>query len=164
MICSFYNYIKSFLYFSLIIIYFQDNFYNDVLAQDTKTNILTINDINLYKKIFYIQSLPIRNRNASEWKKIELLKSKVQNPILFGTISAKKYLHPTGWRSSFIELKNWLKLYNDHPDAYKIYRLAKRRKPKKDKLPIQPSGDYLNGYGNILRDLIKPVFPLSCCI
>ena len=28
-------------------------------------------------------------------------------------------------------------------------------------MPTKPSGDYLNGYGNILKDLIKPVFPLS---
>ena len=90
----------------------------------------------------------------------ELLKNKINNPILFGTLSAGKYLHPTGWRSSFKELKQWLKLFNDHPDAYKIYRLAKRRKPKKELPPIKPSGDFLNGYGNII-DLIKPVFPLT---
>ena len=103
----------------------------NVYANDLQIKILKHTDVKLYKEIFQIQSFPIKNKNAKEWKKIQSLKSKINNQILFGTIDAEKYLHPTGWRSSFNELKNWLNAYNDHPDAYKIYRLAKRRKPKK---------------------------------
>lgn len=155
--CNWSRLIKTFSIFKIIILLILStsvyaDFFQDTTLEET--------DVKLYKEIFQIQSLPIKNKNAKEWKKIKLLKSKISNPILFGTISAEKFLHPTGWRSSFKELKNWLKAYSDHPDAYKIYRLAKRRKPKKEPLPVRPSGDYLNGYGNILKDLVKPVFPL----
>jgi soluble lytic murein transglycosylase-like protein len=56
-------------------------------------------------------------------------------------------LHPTAWRSSYAELSGWLKLYNDHPDASRIFWLAKRRKPKKTRDPKSPKPGYLNGYG-----------------
>ena len=36
-----------------------------------------------------------------------------------------------------------------------------RRKPIKSKFPKKPSGNFLNGYGNISKDLIKPTFPLA---
>ena len=39
---------------------------------------------------------------------------------------AERFLHPTGWRSSYIDLKNWLDKYNDHPDATRITRIALR--------------------------------------
>ena len=68
-------------------------------------------------------------------------------------------MHPTGWRSKYSELKTWLDKYNDHPDAYRIYRLAKRRQPQKVKSPKKPTGEFLNGYGNISNDLIKPRIP-----
>ena len=58
-------------------------------------------------------------------------------------------------------MKIWLDKYSDHPDAYRIYRLAKKRKPKKSKNPKKIIGNFLNGYGNILKDQIKPSFPLS---
>ena len=56
---------------------------------------------------------------------------RVKNPILKGHVLAQRYLHPTAWRSSYKELSEWLAHYNDHPDASRIYWLAKRRKPKK---------------------------------
>ena len=122
--------------------------------------ILTKKDIKLYSEIFDLQSKSIKNKNSKVWKKIEKLKKNISNRILFGTVLAEKYLHPTGWRSSFKELNSWLIKYHDHPDAYRIYRLAKKRKPKKSKFPKKPTGNFLNGYGNISKDQIKPSFPL----
>ena len=124
-------------------------------------NILNVSDEKIYREIFKLQSKQIKNKNSKIWKKINKLKNKIDNKILIGTLNADKYLHPTGWRSSYKELKDWLNKYHDHPDAYKIYRLALRRKPIKSKFPKKPSGNFLNGYGNISKDLIKPTFPLA---
>ena len=124
-------------------------------------SIFSASDEKNYKEVFKLQSKQIKSKNSKIWKKIEKLKNQIDNKILIGTLNADKYLHPTGWRSSYKELKQWLNEYHDHPDAYKIYRLALRRKPVKSKSPKKPSGDFLNGYGNISKDLIKPTFPLA---
>ena len=89
-----------------------------------KENLLSSNDIKIYKQIFSIQSKSIlnkRNCNCSiEWKKVDKLIKKINNKILLGTVYSERYLHPTGWRSSYRDLKLWLDKYNDHPDAYRI--------------------------------------------
>ena len=136
---------------------------NKCLLAYEKSSLKIINksDEMIYKEIFRLQSKKIENRNSSVWKKIEKLKLKLNNKLLIGTINADKYLHPTGWRSSYSELKNWLNEYHSYPDAYRIYSLAIRKKPSKAKSPKKPTGNFLNGYGNISKDLIKPTFPLS---
>tara|TARA_A100001011_G_scaffold323686_1_gene345729 strand:- start:10 stop:1650 length:1641 start_codon:yes stop_codon:yes gene_type:complete len=113
-----------------------------------------------YSEIFQLQSKYIKNKQSKIWKKIDRKIHNLKNRSLLGTILAERYLHPTGWRSTYKELKDWMSNYHDHPDAYRIYRLAKRRKPKNYKFPQKPSGNFLNGYGNISQNLIKPTFPL----
>ena len=136
---------------------------SNYLIADSNLNISILNasDTKIYRELFKLQSKQIKSKNSRIWRKIEKLKKQIENKILIGTLNADKYLHPTGWRSSYKELKKWLNEYHDHPDAYKIYRLALRRKPIKSKSPKRPSGDFLNGYGNISKDLIKPTFPLA---
>ena len=73
---------------------------------------------------------------------------RLESPLLKGHLLSQRYLHPTAWRSSYAELSAWLKLYYDHPDASRIYWLAKRRKPKNTKDPKSPKPGYLNGYGH----------------
>jgi hypothetical protein len=65
---------------------------------------------------------------------VDRLISKLKNKILLGNVYADRYLHPTGWRSSYNELRLWLKQYNDHPDATRILRIAVKRKPKNSKI------------------------------
>ena len=60
---------------------------------------------------------------------------RVKDPMLKGHVLAQRYLHPTAWRSSYKELSSWLSAYNDHPDASRIYWLAKRRQPAKARAP-----------------------------
>ncbi len=133
------------------------------LIADNSFNIkiLSESDEKIYRKVFKLQSKQIKSKNSIIWKKIEKLRKKIDNKILIGTLDADRYLHPTGWRSSYTELRDWLNEYNDHPDAYKIHRLSLRRKPIKSKSPKKPIGNFLNGYGNISKDLIKPTFPLA---
>ena len=56
-----------------------------------------------------------------------------------GHVLAQRYLHPKCYRSKYLELYSWLKKYNDHPQARRIYRLAVRRMPQGYKSPFQPS-------------------------
>ena len=135
------------------------NFSQASYENESFYKVLTKEDIKLYSKIFNLQKKTIKNRHSREWKKIEIIKNKISNKILFGSILANKYLHPTGWRSSYKELKLWLDKYNDHPDAYRIYKLAKRRQPNNTSSPKKPVGNFLNGYGNVAKSLIKPPFP-----
>ena len=55
-----------------------------------------------------------------------------------GHVQFQRYLHPTGYKSKFGELRTWLKKYNDHPEAYRAFSLAMKRKPKKAAQPKRP--------------------------
>ena len=60
----------------LILLILSTSVYADLFQETT----LEESDVKLYKEIFQIQTLPIKNKNAKEWKKIQLLKSKISNP------------------------------------------------------------------------------------
>ena len=125
------------------------------------TKILSERDIEIYKEIFKIQKQPIKNKNSKQWKKINVLLKKLDNQVLLGNVYAERYLHPTGWRSSYKDLNLWLNKYNDHPDATKINKIALKRKPKNFKNPKKPTKGYLNGYGTYKSNSLKPKFPLD---
>ena len=123
--------------------------------------ILSKHDVKIYKEIFEIQKLPIKNKRSKEWKKVDYLIKRLKNNILLGNVYAQKFLHPTGWRSSYSDLKQWLDKYNDHPDATRISRLALKRKPVNSKMPKKPTEGFLNGYGTYKTNILKPPFPLN---
>ena len=125
------------------------------------TKVLASKDIKIYKEIFKIQNKPIKNKKARDWKKIDVLIKKLDNKILLGNVYAERYLHPTGWRSSYKDLKTWLDKYNDHPDATRISRIALKRKPNNVRSPKAPTKGFLNGYGTFKPNALKPRFPLS---
>ena len=145
-----------------ILIFSISLFINPFLAKaQNKDRYLTLEDINIYKKIFDVQKKPIKSKKSNEWKQVDRLISKLENKILLGNVYADRYLHPTGWRSSYEELRLWLEQYNDHPDATRIARIAIKRKPKKSKSFKEPTPGFLNGYGNYKQNLLKPTFPLD---
>ena len=123
--------------------------------------ILTQDDIKIYKKIFEIQKLPIKSKKSKEWKKVDKLIKKLNNKILIGNVYAERFLHPTGWRSTYSDLKKWLDKYNDHPDATRITRIALKRKPNNFKNPKKPTPGFLNGYGTYKANILKPRFPID---
>ena len=94
-------------------------------------NILIYEDISNYQKIF-------NSQENCEWKKANRDILKIKDKILIGHVLAQRYLHPRCYKSQFIELTHWLKKYNDHPQAKKIYRLAIKRMPKGYKSPSKP--------------------------
>ena len=137
-------------------------FGNVVLANNNNNKkLLSSKDIKIYKKIFEIQKLPIKNKQSKEWKKVDDLIERLNNKILLGNVYAEKFLHPTGWRSSYSDLKQWLDKYNDHPDATRITRIALKRKPNNFKSPKKPTPGFLNGYGTFKANVLKPRFPID---
>ena len=108
------------------------NKYNEIFSND----ILNADDIENYQKIYLLQ------KNC-KWKSANKYIFKIQNKILLGHIFAQRYLHPRCYRSKYLELYYWLKKYNDHPQAKRIYRLAVKRMPtgyKSPNKPIKPIG------------------------
>ncbi|MDC6451270.1 lytic transglycosylase domain-containing protein [Alphaproteobacteria bacterium] len=128
---------------------------------DGYKKVLSFQDIKIYKEIFKLQKQPIKNKYSKEWQKVNVLIKKLDNKILLGNVYSQRYLHPTGWRSSYKDLKIWLDRYNDHPDATRISRLAIKRKPKNAKNPKVPTKGFLNGYGTYKSNSLKPRFPLN---
>ncbi len=102
--------------------------YNQIFSQ----KILNNTDIENYQKIFEYQ-------DVCKWKEANKYILKINNNILMGHVLAQRYLHPKCYRSKYSELSNWLKKYNDHPQARRIYRLAVRRMPQGYKSPSLPS-------------------------
>ena len=93
--------------------------------------LLSNSDVNNYKRIFELQE-------DCEWKKANKHILLIDNKILMGYILSQRYLHPRCYQSQFLELTHWLKKYNDHPQAKRIYRLAIKRMPQGYKSPNKP--------------------------
>ena len=111
-------------------------------------------DVQRYQEIFALQQ-------DKQWRDADAVIKQLENPILLGRVLAQRYLHPTGWRSKYSELRDWLALYNDHPSATRIYRLARKRKPADAKAPTQPKKKYLNGYGRVHADAHYVRIPMT---
>ncbi|MCK5284271.1 MAG: lytic transglycosylase domain-containing protein [Alphaproteobacteria bacterium] len=79
------------------------------------------NTVKRYKRIFTLQS----SGNMAEASK-EI--ASLRDMRFRGHVLYQRYMHPTAYRTSFNELREWLLLYADHPKALKIYNLAMRKK------------------------------------
>jgi soluble lytic murein transglycosylase-like protein len=97
-------------------------------------------DVARYQKIFALQ-------HAKNWKKADQIIKKLDDDLLLGRVLSQRYLHPTGWRSTYEQLQDWLQHYNDHPAASRIYWLSKRRRPENAEPQNTPKKGYLDGYG-----------------
>jgi soluble lytic murein transglycosylase-like protein len=99
---------------------------------------LGVADVERYHRIFELQE-------DGHWKQADKLIGQLDDPILTGHVLAQRYLHPTKYRSKYKELKDWMALYADHPDARRIYKLALRRKPANWRAPKRPVPGYIGG-------------------
>ncbi len=111
-------------------------------------------DVAQYKRLLELQKVGNMKQAIREM-------GRIKDPMLKGHLLAQRYLHPTAWRSSYKELSSWLSEYNDHPDASRIYWLAKRRQPAKVRAPNAPKPGYLNGYGQAGAYGYRPRIPES---
>ena len=111
------------------------NIINDQISskydQIFSDKLLSNSDIKSYQKIFELQE-------SCKWKQANKNILLLKNKILMGHVLAHRYLHPNCYKSEFLELTFWLKKYNDHPQAKRIYRLAIKRMPKGYKSPNKP--------------------------
>lgn len=85
--------------------------------------ILSEKDIARYQRIFELQ-------DQARWKQADRLIKRLEDPVLLGHVQFQRYMHPTGYRSRYSELAGWLKRYADHPSAWRVYRLARKRQGK----------------------------------
>ena len=110
-------------------------------------------DVAQYQRLFHLQEVGRMKQATREMGRLD-------NDILKGHLLSQRYLHPTAWRSSYRELSGWLKAYNDHPDASRIFWLAKKRRPKNAAAPKAPKPGYLNGFGLTSPNNYRPPIPL----
>ena len=102
--------------------------------------ILSEADVRRYKEIFRLQ-------DEGKLKAVDRVIRSLEDRILMGHVQAQRFLHPTAYRSTWRDLRGWLALYADHPDADRIDRLAMKRKPADAAEPTSPVGGYLGGNG-----------------
>ena len=110
-------------------------------------------DVAQYQRLFHLQEVGRMKQATREMFRLE-------NDILRGHLLSQRYLHPTAWRSPYKQLSSWLKVYNDHPDASRIFWLAKKRRPKNAAAPKSPKPGYLNGYGLSSGSSYRPRIPM----
>lgn len=85
----------------------------------------------LYKRIFELQE-------QAKWSSADGLIRDLDDTSLLGHVYWLRYMHPTAYRSSWTELRDWLQKYADHPGAWQVYHLAKKRRPKGARMPKPP--------------------------
>jgi soluble lytic murein transglycosylase-like protein len=94
---------------------------NDTIVQSISIpHVLSDKDITRYQRIFDLQT-------QGRWKEADKLIKALDNDLLIGHVQFQRYMHPKSYRSKFSELSGWLKNYADHPSAWRIYRLARKR-------------------------------------
>lgn len=81
---------------------------------------LSEEDAAIYKRIFSYQEKGDIGKANHEWQRLGDLR-------LRGHVLYQRYMHPTAYRTSYEELRNWLELYADYPGADKIYKMAVKR-------------------------------------
>lgn len=108
---------------------------------DTLPAVLSARDHELYRKIF------LANKHA-DWQEADNAIAKLDNPVLVGYVLAERYLDRR-YDTSAAELKDWLNIYADLPQATSLYELAMAKQPSlKTELPSIRKTSSLQGYGD----------------
>ena len=106
----------------------------------TTPRVLSEQDATRYRKIFALQE-------KRDWRRADRLIKALQDKRLMGRVLYQRYMHPTGWRSSYTQLSGWMKKYADQPGAARVWKLARQRKPKNYRAPKRPIGPKASVYG-----------------
>ncbi len=101
-------------------------------------------DRDRYQQIFAYQE-------TGRWSRADRIIKKLDSRLLMGHVLFDRYMHPTKYRSKYVELSGWLKSYSDHPGAKQVYRLAVKRRPANYKSPKKPSRVALPSYGDVRK-------------
>lgn len=100
-------------------------------ARPAKASISELPDAILYKSIFDLQK-------TGKWQRADRLIRQVDDTTLMGHVLYQRYMHPTAYRARWTELRDWLKNYADQPGAWRVYKLAQKRKPRGVSMPKRP--------------------------
>src|SRR5690606_31196843 len=84
-----------------------------------------------YRAVFRLQE-------QGRWVEADARIAEIYDPLLLGHVLHQRYLHPTAYKSSYEELRNWLETYGDHPGAQRVYQLAQQRRPPAAPEPRAP--------------------------
>ncbi len=93
--------------------------------------VLSRSDVAHYREIFRLQA-------DGHWGLADKHIVALRDRLLMGYVLFQRYMHPTKYRASYVELRDWMEQYRDHPEAQRVYALAMRRKPKKAAAPPAP--------------------------
>lgn len=102
---------------------------------------LSAPDADRYRRIFSLQ-------DDGNWRAADRLVSQLEDLRLLGHVLAHRYLHPTKYKTRYIELRDWLAKYGDLPEAPQLYALALGRQPSGAVAPPAPSVTKVKFYGN----------------
>ncbi|MEO3428428.1 lytic transglycosylase domain-containing protein [Pelagibius sp. CAU 1746] len=105
---------------------------NSLAGPDGLPAVLQAHDAEAYRRIFALQE-------SGRWKDADRLIAGLSDRRLMGHVLAQRYLHPTAYRSKYLELKEWMDHYADHPQAKRIYKLALKRRPANYRRPQPPA-------------------------
>ncbi|WP_259782235.1 lytic transglycosylase domain-containing protein [Aestuariispira ectoiniformans] len=107
-----------------------DNLVHD---QTPLPTLLSKADADRYARIFDLQK-------DGKLRAADRLIKQLSDDVLMGHVLFQRYMHPTAYRSKYVELKKWMDKYADHPGAKRIYELAIKRRPHNYKYPKRPRG------------------------
>ena len=113
------RYLRQILILSLLMFAQQ----SAAIADAELPSVLNKKDIVTYKHIFNLQE-------DGKWREADKAIKTLKSDLLMGHILFQRYMHPTKYRSKYNELASWLKKYADHPTAWQVYNLAKKRQGK----------------------------------
>ncbi len=105
----------------------------ELAAEEAQSMLRVLDDSDRarYRRIFELQE-------DARWGEADALIGELEDEVLKGYVEFQRYMHPTGYRASYDELKRWLAYYADHPNADEIHALAKKRRPKGAVPPLAP--------------------------
>lgn len=89
------------------------------------TGDITAIELKKYERIFHLQK-------DARWAEADQVIASLRDDRLKGYVWQQRYLHPTGYTSTYAELQRWMAQYADHAGADRIYALALRKKTAAD--------------------------------
>jgi soluble lytic murein transglycosylase-like protein len=84
---------------------------------------LSASDDQYYREVFKLQRI-------GKWAEAKKHFKRIEDKSLRSHVLYQKYMHPTKYRTKYLELNQWLTHYASHPGARQIYKLAQIRRPK----------------------------------